>query len=91
MKVPDLSAERKKKQGYDSPRSPNGVLEILNNTGSSDKSFFENDRIGFFPKVGNWYLFPANLRHGVYPYKSDGERRSFSINMNTNMFKGVSK
>ena len=91
LKVPDLSAERKKKQGYDSPRSPNGVLEILNNTGSSDKSFFENDRIGFFPKVGNWYLFPANLRHGVYPYKSDGERRSFSINMNTNMFKGVSK
>ena len=85
LKVPDLSGERKKTpQG----KGPNGVLEILNNTGSSDKSFYENDAIGFTPKIGNWYLFPANLRHAVYPFKSNGERRSFSINMNTNMFKG---
>ena len=87
LKVPDLSGERKK--GSNTP-TPNGVLEILNNTGSSNKSFYENDSIGFSTKVGNWYLFPANLRHGVYPFKSDGERRSFSINMDTSfMFKGV--
>ena len=64
-----------------------GALQILNNTGSSDNLFFENDIIGFVPKVGNWYLFPANLRHTVYPFRCDGERRSFSINMSTNMFK----
>ena len=85
LKVPDLSEERKKDRHRD------GVLEILNNTGSSDKSFYENDRIGFIPKVGNWYLFPGNLRHTVYPFRCDGERRSFSINMNTNMFKSSSE
>ena len=88
LKVPDLSQERKK-----TPQSerPNGVLEILSNTGSTDNLSWEKDSIGFVPKVGNWYLFPANLRHTVYPFRCDGERRSFSINMNTNMFKSPSE
>ena len=88
LKVPDLSKERKKKDSKQK-YSPGGVLEILSSVGVTD-SFFENDRYAFMPKVGNWYLFPANIRHGVYPFSCDGERRSFSINMNTNMFKGVS-
>ena len=80
LKVPDLSEEPKKKTPIF-----HGALEILSYSGNS--SFFENDRIGFYPKVGNWYLFPANIRHLVYPFRCDGERRSFSINMNTDMFK----
>ena len=84
LKVPDLSKEHKKRHA-----NFNGVLEILNNSGPNEKAFFENDSIGFSPKVGNWYLFPANIRHGVYPFSCDGERRSFSINMNTSIFKGV--
>ena len=93
LKVPDLSKERKKYDAkFANNHGPNGVLEILNNTGCSDNLSWENDRIGFFPKVGNWYLFPGNLRHTAYPFRCDGERRSFSINMhnvnmNTNMFK----
>ena len=89
LKVPDLSKELKKKMQTINRGSPNGVLEVLSSVGVID-SDFENDRIGFVPKVGNWYLFPANLRHTAYPFKGDGERRSFSININTNMFKGVS-
>ncbi len=85
LKVPNLSNERKE------GRPNNGVLEVMNNAGASDVTFFENDRIGFTPKVGNWYLFPASLRHGVYPFKAEGERRSFSINMSTNMFKPPSE
>jgi len=85
LKVPDLSEESKK----NSPNY-NGALEILSNSGPNE-AFFENDRIGFYPKVGNWYLFPANIRHLVYPFRCDGERRSFSINMNTDMFKGPSE
>jgi len=85
LKVPDLSKERKKK-GSKQKYSPSGNLEVLSSIGIS-LSFFENDRIGFVPKVGNWYLFPANIRHLVYPFSCDGERRSFSINMNTDMFK----
>ena len=94
LKVPDLSKERKnlaQSSGesfgdFHSNKigdgSQNSVLEVLSNNGPNG-SFYENDNIGFFPKVGNWYLFPANLRHLVYPFESDGERRSFSINMNT--------
>ena len=85
LKVPNLSNERKE------GRVNNGVLEVMSNAGSNDLTFFENDRIGFAPKVSNWYLFPANLRHSVYPFRGDGERRSFSINMTTNMFKSPSE
>ena len=89
LKVPDLSKERKKK-GSNQKYSPGGALEILSSVGVND-SFFENDRFAFTPKVGNWYVFPANIRHAVYPFKCDGERRSFSINMNTNIFKTPSE
>ena len=89
LKVPDLSKERKKK-GSRQDVSPGGALEILSSVGVNN-SVFENDRYAFTPKVGNWYMFPANIRHGVYPFSCDGERRSFSINMNTNMFKGTSE
>ena len=87
LKVPDFTGEQKNERG----RNNNGVLEVIGSAGYNDLTFFENDRIGFTPEVGNWYLFPASLRHGVYPFKADGERRSFSINMSTNMFKPPSE
>jgi len=34
------------------------------------------------PKVGDFYLFPSELFHTVYPFYTKGERRSFSMNMN---------
>ena len=90
LKVPNLSKERKKggSNRVQKKYSPSGNLELLSSVGVTN-SVFENDRIAFTPKVGNWYLFPANIRHGVYPFSCDGERRSFSINMNTSIFKGV--
>lgn len=33
------------------------------------------------PQVGDFYIFPSALYHTVYPFYSDGERRSFSMNM----------
>ena len=86
LKVPDLSNEREQILGN---AGNAGALEILGPAGSNQSAYFESDRIGLIPKVGNWYLFPANLRHVVYPFKCDGERRSFSINLNTNIFRGV--
>ena len=87
LKVPDISGEQKNERG----RNNSGVLEVVGSAGYNDFTFFENDRIGFVPKVGNWYLFPASIRHGVYPFKADGERRSFSINMSTNLIKRASE
>ena len=87
LKVPDLSNERIKPGSNNTVKnySPGGHLEVLSSIGVTN-SFFENDRIGFTTKVGNWYLFPAHIRHSVYPFSCDGERRSFSMNINTNMF-----
>jgi hypothetical protein len=33
------------------------------------------------PQVGDFYVFPQYLFHCVYPFKTKGERRSFSMNM----------
>ena len=89
LKVPDLSNESMKSGSnrVQKKYTPAGHLEVLSSIGVTP-SVFENDRILFRPEVGNWYLFPANIRHLVYPFTCDGERRSFSINMNTNMFHG---
>jgi hypothetical protein len=39
-----------------------------------------NNEIMVEPKVGECYIFPSSLTHLVYPFKSEGERRSFSVN-----------
>lgn len=33
------------------------------------------------PRVGDFYIFPSYMFHCVYPFKSEGERRSFSMNL----------
>jgi hypothetical protein len=33
------------------------------------------------PKPGDFFIFPADMYHTVYPFKSEGERRSFSMNI----------
>ena len=89
LKVPDLDKVRKRRAaGIKGLKAytPDGNLEVLSSIGANP-SVFENDRISFMPKVGNWYLFPAHIRHAAYPFNCEGERRSFSINMNTDMFR----
>jgi uncharacterized protein (TIGR02466 family) len=36
--------------------------------------------INFFPEVGDFFIFPAWLKHFVYPFKSKEERISLSAN-----------
>ena len=84
LKTPNWSKEVKKENKL---FSDSGNLQLISNGGGNNvRHFFENDTIRFLPKVGNWYLFPANIRHQVYPFSSKSERRSFSINMSTNRF-----
>ena len=33
------------------------------------------------PRVGDFYIFPSHTFHCVYPFRSEGERRSFSMNL----------
>ena len=45
------------------------------------KSFLNNSIYNHIPKVGDLILFPNYLMHTAYPFKIDGERRSFSFNL----------
>jgi len=33
------------------------------------------------PRVGDFWMFPSHMFHAVYPFKTPGERRSFSMNV----------
>ena len=48
--------------------------------GSGGSGGFTRSTYTVKPKVGDFYLFPAWLYHCVYPFRSEGERRSFAIN-----------
>jgi hypothetical protein len=46
----------------------------------SGRQFLSRSVISFVPVVGDLYLFPAWLLHGVEPFDAPGERRSLSFN-----------
>ena len=71
LKVPDFGPE------YTNTVGPtNGKTEIIGNIAGQ---FIENTYT-VEPAVGDFYVFPYDLRHIVYPFTSDGLRRSMSIN-----------
>ena len=41
---------------------------------------FRSDTLTCLPEVGKMYLFPSWLKHSVYPFYCEGERRSLSFN-----------
>ena len=41
---------------------------------------FRSDNLKFKPEVGTMLVFPSWLKHSVYPFYVDGERRSMSFN-----------
>ena len=63
---------------YSSPDSPqNGKLQIL---GSSSGQFANID---YQPEIkeGDFYIFPYDMRHTVYPFNGEGYRRTLAANM----------
>ena len=78
LKLPDWEDEISKDSQDNNPS--NGQIEFSTGYGASKWSIHT---IKVFPRVGDWYLFPSDLTHTVYPFRSDGERRSFSINIIT--------
>ena len=55
----------------------NGTIDFI----YGSKSFLNNSIFNHKPKVGDLILFPNNLMHTAYPFNVDGERRSFSFNL----------
>jgi hypothetical protein len=77
LDVPEeLIKENEKNKNNDTHGGPGTLIflygEISNWTQSSNV---------VFPKKGDMYIFPANVRHMVYPFKSNVERVSVSGNL----------
>ncbi len=55
----------------------NGTIDFINGS----KNFLCESIYNHIPKVGDIILFPNYLMHTAYPFNVDGERRSFSLNI----------
>ena len=55
----------------------NGTIDFIHGS----KSFLNNSIFNHKPKVGDLILFPNYLMHTAYPFRREGERRSFSFNL----------
>ena len=82
LKVPPKFEEEYKKEDH---HPTAGCLEFL---GSVPNHFARHSYI-VKPEVGDFYLFPSWLTHQVYPFRSEGERRSMSFNVHFSLNKPV--
>ena len=53
-----------------------GTIQFM----TGEKQSFRSDTVTFRPEVGKMFIFPSWLKHSVYPFDVDGERRSMSFN-----------
>jgi len=72
LKIPKNITKSKKRL------KTNGTIDFIHGS----KSFLSNSLFNHNPKVGDMILFPNYLMHTAYPFKREGERRSFSFNLN---------
>ena len=75
LKVPKGMDEFFEKEGEDH-YPVGGAIQFM----QGDKQNFRNDTLTFRPEVGKMLIFPSWLKHSVYPFDVDGERRSMSFN-----------
>ena len=71
LKIPKFISKNNKKSKID------GTIDFIN----GNKMFLSDSIYNHQPKVGDVILFPHYLMHTAYPFKSTGERRSFSFNL----------
>ena len=71
LKIPKFISKNNKKSKID------GTIDFVN----GNKMFLSDSIYNHQPKVGDVILFPHYLMHTAYPFKSSGERRSFSFNL----------
>ena len=57
----------------------NGHIQF---TSGESATIYSQNTFLIKPTVGDFYIFPSNLWHCVYPFYTNGERRSFSMNIN---------
>ena len=70
LKLPNYLKREKENEVF-------GSIDFIN----GNKMFLSDSIHNHKPKVGDVIIFPNYLMHTVYPFKSSGERRSFSFNI----------
>lgn len=71
LKIPRIINSSKKKI------QTNGTIDFINGS----KKFLCDSIYNHKPKVGDMIFFPNYLMHTAYPFQGEGERRSFSLNI----------
>ena len=71
LKIPKNINQSKKKI------KTNGTIDFINGS----KNFLSDSIYNHVPKVGDIIFFPNYLMHTAYPFYTEGERRSFSMNI----------
>ncbi len=71
LKIPKFILKNRKETNID------GSIDFIN----GNKMLLSESIYNHQPKVGDMILFPHYLMHTVYPFQSNGERRSFSFNL----------
>ena len=76
LKLPD-GIEEEWTEDYQDHHPSNGHIQFAHGTdvGYSFSNFMAK------PQIGDFYIFPSHMFHCVYPFKTKGERRSFSMNL----------
>lgn len=75
LKIPECIYQAKSKNKKERPKD--GRLEFVSN----NSSYLSRSTYLVHPQEGDFYLFPYNLHHCVYPFKGEGIRRSLSFNI----------
>ncbi len=77
LKLPE-GIEEEWEEDYTDHHPANGHIQFASGTASG----YTCTNFVVKPQVGDFYVFPSQLFHCVYPFYTKGERRSFSMNMN---------
>ena len=75
LKLPD-GIEKEWEEDYKDHHPSHGHIQFIHGQAANH----EGSNFLMRPEVGHFIVFPAHLHHCVYPFKTSGERRSFSVN-----------
>ena len=75
LQIPEELKKENKEYIGTSHAGPGGIIFRYGENGIFNRTAYE-----FFPEVGDFYIFPSDLVHWVFPFKSKGKRISISAN-----------
>ena len=75
LKLPE-GIEEEWEEDYKDHHPSHGHIQFIHGQAANH----EGSNFLMRPEVGHFIVFPAHLHHCVYPFKTIGERRSFSVN-----------